>query len=49
MANFRYQGRNIDGSQVNGVVEAATEELAAESLMNKGIIPTSITHAVLVG
>ncbi|GLO59759.1 MSHA biogenesis protein MshG [Vibrio sp. MACH09] len=49
MANFRYQGRNIDGSQVNGVVEAATEELAAESLMNKGIIPTSITHGGVSG
>lgn len=42
MPNFQYKGRNLDGSQVNGYVDAATEELAADSLINKGIIPTSI-------
>lgn len=44
MANYQYQGRNLEGTQVNGVVEAPSEELAAESLINKGIIPTSIVH-----
>ncbi|WP_375751519.1 type II secretion system F family protein [Vibrio sp. HN007] len=42
MANFKYQGRSPDGSKAAGVVDAASEELAAESLINKGIIPTSI-------
>ena len=43
MPNFRYQGRSIDGKQVVGDVEAPTEELAADALMNRGVIPTSIT------
>ncbi len=44
MATFYYQGRNADGSKANGLVEAATEELAAEMLLGKGIVPTSITQ-----
>lgn len=44
MATFNYQGRNADGSKASGFVEAATEELAAEMLFNKGIIPTAITQ-----
>lgn len=39
MATFYYQGRNADGSKASGLVEAATEELAAEMLLNKGIVP----------
>lgn len=35
MATFYYQGRNADGSKASGLVEAATEELAAEMLLNK--------------
>lgn len=42
MATFRYQGRDLEGQKVNGLVEAATEELAAESLMEKGVIPITI-------
>ncbi len=44
MAIFRYQGRNAQGAQVSGQVEAATQELAAESLMSKGVIPTSLNE-----
>ncbi len=44
MAIFRYQGRNAQGAQVSGQVEAATLELAAESLMSKGVIPTSLSE-----
>lgn len=42
MPNYKYQGRSPDGNRATGVVDAASEELAAESLINKGIIPTSI-------
>ncbi|OIQ24848.1 type II secretion system F family protein [uncultured Vibrio sp.] len=42
MPTYQYQGRNLDGSKTSGQVEAATEELAAEALMNKGVVPTSI-------
>ncbi len=44
MAIFRYQGRDAQGAQVSGQVEAASEELAAESLLNKGVIPTKLTQ-----
>lgn len=42
MATFRYQGRDLEGQKVSGLVDAATQELAAESLMAKGIIPIAI-------
>ncbi|MCG9632029.1 type II secretion system F family protein [Vibrio sp. Isolate30] len=42
MPTYRYVGRGSDGRQVSGQLEANSEELAAESLMGKGIIPTSI-------
>lgn len=42
MPTYQYQGRNSQGRQVNGQVDAPTEEIAAESLFSKGIIPTSI-------
>lgn len=43
MPIYRYQGRSSDGAKISGQVEAASEELAAESLLSKGVIPTSIT------
>ena len=43
MKSFRYQGRNLDGSAVSGLVEAPTQEAAAEQLMGKGIIPINIS------
>ncbi|TCN77613.1 MSHA biogenesis protein MshG [Vibrio crassostreae] len=42
MPTYRYVGRSSDGSQVSGQLDANNEDLAAESLMSKGIIPTSI-------
>ncbi|KJY92126.1 MSHA biogenesis protein MshG [Vibrio neptunius] len=42
MPVFSYQGRNIDGTTATGQVEAPNEEAAAESLLNKGVIPTAI-------
>ncbi|MCL9780528.1 type II secretion system F family protein [Vibrio sp. S4M6] len=44
MPIYRYQGRKLDGSKAAGNVEAATQELAAEALMNKGVIPLQITQ-----
>ncbi|CCN37937.1 MSHA biogenesis protein MshG [Vibrio nigripulchritudo MADA3029] len=43
MATYQYQGRDLQGSKVAGQVEAPTEELAAEALISKGVIPTSIS------
>ncbi len=42
MATYQYQGRNAQGQKVNGQIDAPTEELAAEALVNKGVIPTAI-------
>ena len=42
MPTYRYQGRQANGGKTTGSIEAATAELAAEALMGKGIIPTSI-------
>ncbi|WGY48572.1 type II secretion system F family protein [Vibrio sp. ABG19] len=44
MPTYRYSGRNLDGSKTSGSVEAPNEELAAETLINKGVIPTSIAR-----
>lgn len=42
MATFRYQGRNLGGQKVSGLIDASTQELAAEVLFEKGIIPIAI-------
>lgn len=42
MATYQYQGRNLDGSVTKGSLEAPNEDAAAETLINKGIIPTAI-------
>lgn len=42
MPTYRYHGRQANGGKTTGSIEAATAELAAEALMGKGIIPTSI-------
>ncbi|EGR8991783.1 MSHA biogenesis protein MshG [Vibrio vulnificus] len=44
MATFHYQGRTLDGNKTNGEIDAVTSEAAAEQLMNRGIIPVSITQ-----
>ncbi|MGL6172320.1 MAG: type II secretion system F family protein, partial [Vibrio sp.] len=43
MTTFYYQGRDTNGRKTSGLQEAASEDLAAEILLNKGIVPTSIT------
>ncbi|MCG6306004.1 type II secretion system F family protein [Vibrio vulnificus] len=43
MTTFHYQGRTLDGNKTNGQIDAVTSEAAAEQLMNRGIIPISIT------
>lgn len=49
MAIFRYQGRDAQGAAVSGQVEAATQELAAELLLNRGVIPTHLSQAAAAG
>ncbi len=44
MTTFHYQGRTLDGNKANGQIDAVTSEAAAEQLMNRGIIPVSITQ-----
>ena len=44
MPTYRYVGRGSDGRQVSGQLEANSEELAAESLMGKGI---SVVHPTI--
>ncbi|EHK8986379.1 type II secretion system F family protein [Vibrio vulnificus] len=44
MTTFHYQGRTLDGNKTNGQIDAVTSEAAAEQLMNRGIIPISITQ-----
>lgn len=43
MPTYQYQGRNAQGKQVTGQVDAPTEELAAESLFSRGVVPTAIS------
>ncbi|PNH77853.1 type II secretion system F family protein [Vibrio diazotrophicus] len=44
MPTYQYQGRNLDGRATKGSLEAVNEDVAAETLINKGIIPTSISE-----
>ncbi|WP_117236075.1 type II secretion system F family protein [Vibrio maerlii] len=44
MATFQYQGRNLKGDKVAGQIDAATQELAADALVNKGVIPISLVE-----
>ncbi len=43
MPTFRYQGRTLEGSTTSGKIEAANKDVAAEVLMNKGVIPLKLT------
>jgi MSHA biogenesis protein MshG len=42
MASFKYTGRNANGSQVQGSIEAANSDMAANKLFKKAITPTAI-------
>ncbi|WP_205886097.1 hypothetical protein [Escherichia coli] len=44
MATCYYEGRNADGSKASRLGEAVSEELAAEMLLNKGVVHTSIAQ-----
>ncbi len=44
MPKYHYTGRHADGSKTSGAIEAATENLATDALLNKGIIPTGLTE-----
>ena len=50
MPTYRYQGHKIGGGATTGSIEAPTAELAAEALMGRGIMPTSIEagHTFLI-
>lgn len=43
MASFKYIGRNNNGSQVKGTMEASNTSAAAEQLLRKNITPISIS------
>jgi MSHA biogenesis protein MshG len=42
MASFNYTGRNANGSQVQGSIEATNSDMAADKLFKKAITPTAI-------
>ncbi|MBR9906821.1 MAG: type II secretion system F family protein [Gammaproteobacteria bacterium] len=42
MANYKYRGRDSGGQVVQGVIEAASESSAAESLLRRGVTPLAI-------
>ena len=45
MASFKYTGRNVNGSQVKGNMEAGNSAAVAEQLLSKNITPISISAA----
>ncbi|WP_420599732.1 type II secretion system F family protein [Neptuniibacter sp.] len=47
MPTFSYRGRNRDGEEVNGLLEAGTSSMAASQLSADGITPISIKEAAL--
>ncbi len=49
MPSFKYTGRNVSGSQVNGTVEAISATAAAEQLFRQNITPISIAQAKETG
>ena len=42
MPIFKYTGRDAQGLPVEGEIEAATKEAAADAVMQKSILPTDI-------
>lgn len=44
MPSYQYLGRNLDGSKASGSVDAPSENMAADILLNKGVIPTSLSE-----
>src|SRR6266446_2446002 len=46
MANFTYQARDTSGKPVGGDIEAADQQAAAASLMDRGLMVISLRPAV---
>ena len=44
MAIFKYVGRDAQGSSVKGEVEASSADTATDQVMQKGILPSSISN-----
>lgn len=44
MPVYKYRGRDAQGKQVTGVVDAATENAAADQLMSRSIIPLELNE-----
>lgn len=45
MARFEYSGRSPGGESVNGILDAVSQEAAADSLLQRGITPLSVSAA----
>ena len=44
MAVYKYRGRDAQGQQVTGVVDAASESAAADQLMSRSVIPLELNE-----
>ena len=49
MKTFNYRGRNVEGALINGVVQAASVEAAADQLFGSRITPIEIKPEVTTG
>ena len=47
MAIYQFKGRNTDGRLINGQVEAATTDAAANQLLGRGITPVSMEEQLV--
>ncbi|ACA88665.1 type II secretion system F family protein [Shewanella woodyi] len=45
MPVYKYRGRDAQGQQVTGVVDAATENAAADQLMSRSVIPLELNES----
>ena len=45
MPVYKYRGRDAQGKQVTGVVDAATENAAADQLMSRSVIPLELNES----
>ncbi|WP_076412156.1 type II secretion system F family protein [Shewanella sp. UCD-KL12] len=45
MAVYKYRGRDAQGQQVTGVVDATSESAAADQLMSRSVIPLELNEA----
>ncbi|WP_299790257.1 type II secretion system F family protein [uncultured Shewanella sp.] len=45
MATYKYRGRDAQGQQVTGMVDATSESAAADQLMSRAVIPLELNEA----